>query len=66
MDAGSIVSGLIASRSAEIQIAVAARLLRMNADTEGAVAQLLDAANRNASALANVAEGVGRMVDVRA
>ena len=64
MDTTSIVGGMIASSMANVQLAAAAKIMRMNAGNEAAIAQLLDAADRNASSLANVAEGIGRNVDV--
>ena len=64
MDTTSIVGGMIASSMANVQLAAAAKIMRMNAGNKAAIAQLLDAADRNASSLANVAEGIGRNVDV--
>ncbi len=64
MDPTNLVSGLIASRMAEIQLAAAARIMRTGAGAGSAVAKLVDAANKNASSLANVAAGIGRNLDV--
>ena len=66
MDPASIATALMSTRMAEIQMAAAARIMRMNAGNESAVVQLIDAADRNASSLANVAAGIGRNVDVTA
>jgi hypothetical protein len=49
-----------------IQLAVAARLARMNADQGTSIANLIDAAQQNASSLANVADTVGTNLDVTA
>jgi hypothetical protein len=65
MDVASIASALIAARMGEIQLAVAARLARMNADSQASIAKLLDAAAQNGQQLANVAAGLGDNVDIR-
>ena len=47
-------------------VAVAAKILKMNADQEASVAKLLDAAQANISSLANVAAGIGGNLDISA
>jgi len=47
-----------------VQMALAAKMLKMNADSQGAIAQVLDAAAQNLNRLANVAAGVGQNVDI--
>ena len=64
MDVGSLASGLIAARLGEVQLAAAAKLLKMNADNSQSVAQLLDAAQNNADRLASVAAGIGTKLDI--
>ena len=66
MDPSSIATAVIATSMAKVQLAVAAKIMRMNAGNEAGVAQLIDAADRNASTLANVAQGIGRNLDVTA
>jgi hypothetical protein len=63
MDTGSIAAAMVGARAAQIQLAVAAKMLRMNADAQGAVAQLLDAAQQNAAQLA-AASGLGGNLDI--
>ncbi len=60
----SLVAGLVAAHAAQAQLAVAARLMRMNADMERSVAQLVDAAQQNANKLADAAAGLGQNLDV--
>jgi len=62
----SLVSALIAARIGEIQLAVAAKMLRMNADAAASAIKLVDAAQQNADRLANVAAGIGTQLDVSA
>jgi len=64
MDIGVIATAFVGARAGEMQLAVAAKLLRMNADTAASVVKLIDAAQANADRLANVAAGVGTNLDV--
>jgi hypothetical protein len=66
MDPASIATALVASQMGNVQMAVAARMLRMNADNASAIVQVLDAAQKNLQSLANVAEGVGRNLNINA
>lgn len=65
MDPVSIATALVGSQMADVQMAVAAKMLRMNADNASAIVQVLDAA-QNLQSLANVAEGVGRNLNISA
>ena len=66
MDPASIAAVLVASQMSNVQMAVAAKMLRMDADNASAIVQVLDAAQKNLQSLANVAEGVGRNVNISA
>jgi hypothetical protein len=66
MDVASIASALIDAQTGQAQLAVAAKILKMNADQEASVAKLLDAAQANISSLANVAAGIGGNLDISA
>lgn len=60
----SLVSAVIASRMAQVQLAAAAKLLRMNADAAQSAVKIVDAAQQNMDRLANVAAGIGTNVDI--
>jgi hypothetical protein len=64
MEIGALASGLIAARAGAIQLAVAARMLRMTAEQGANIAKVIDAAQDNIQRLANVAAGVGGNVDI--
>lgn len=64
MDPTSLVSALAGAQMGSIQMAVATKMLKMNADAASSVAQLLDAASQNFDQLANVAAGVGQNLDI--
>ncbi len=66
MDPTSLASAFIGAQNGSVQLALAAKMLRMNADAEQAVAELLNAAQQNLAQLANVAAGIGGNLDVSA
>lgn len=66
MDVGSLLSALVAARVAQMQLAAAAKIAKTEADSGGAVAKLVDAADQNTRPLSAAAEGLGRAVDVSA
>jgi hypothetical protein len=66
MDIATIAADFIAQQAGQAQLAVAAKILRMNADSAANVAKLLEAAQQNLNRLANVASGVGASLDISA
>jgi hypothetical protein len=60
----ALASALVAASMAQAQLAVAAKMLRMNADAAQSAVQLIDAAQQNMDRLANVAVGIGENLDV--
>lgn len=66
MDPVSIATALVGSQMADVQMALAAKMLRMNVDNASAIVEVLDAAQKNLESLANVAEGVGRNLNISA
>ena len=62
----AIAAALVASQMSNVQMAVAAKMLSMNADNASAIVQVLDAAQKNLESLANAAEGVGRNLNISA
>lgn len=64
MDVASIAAAFIASQLGQVQSAVAAKMLKMNADGAANAARLLDAASQNFDRLANVATGIGQNLDI--
>ena len=64
MDPASLVSALVAARTGQVQLAMAAKMLKMNADQAQSVVKLLDAAQGNMNRLADVAAGIGSKLDM--
>jgi hypothetical protein len=46
------------------QMAIAAKMVRMNADNAASIVQVLDAAQKNVAGLANVAGGIGQNLNI--
>jgi hypothetical protein len=68
MDIASIAAAFIAQQAGRVQMAVAAKMLQMNADTGAAAnaVKLIEAAQQNFDRLANVAAGLGGNLDISA
>jgi hypothetical protein len=60
----SLVTALLGAQAGMTQLAVATSMERMNADQGASVVKLIDAAQQNISALANVGTGIGGNLDV--
>jgi hypothetical protein len=66
MDDAGLASAFIAARVGQVQMAIAAKMLKMNADTAQSAVKLIEAAQQNIDRLANVAAGIGTNVDLSA
>jgi len=64
MDPTSLVSALAGAQMSQLQMAIAAKMMRMNADAAASAAQIIDAAQQNMTNLANVAEGIGQSLNI--
>jgi hypothetical protein len=60
----SLVSTIVSAKTADVQLAVAAKMLKMNADQATSVVKMIDAAQDNLQRMANVAAGVGGNLDI--
>lgn len=61
----ALVGAVMASKTAQLQMAIAARLAKMNAGNERSFVQLIEAASQSAAKLANAAAGLGQNVDIQ-
>ena len=64
MDAAALATGLASARIGQLQLAIAAKMLRMNADSAADAVKMIEAAQQNIDRLANVAAGIGGNLDV--
>jgi anthranilate phosphoribosyltransferase len=55
---------MVGAQMSQVQLAAAAMMMRMNADNAESVVQLINAAQKNAASLANVAAGVGQNLNI--
>jgi hypothetical protein len=66
MDVGSLVSALLAAQVAQMQLAAAAKIAKMQTDNNNSVVKLIDAADQNAEQLSAATEGIGGNIDISA
>jgi hypothetical protein len=64
MDIGALATFFIGSQTADLQLAIAAKLLRMNAQAASSADKIIEAAQQNMDGLANLAAGVGENLDI--
>jgi hypothetical protein len=64
MDVTALASAFIGAKAAEVQMAVAAKMMKMNADAAQSVVQVIEAAQQNLDRLASVAAGIGGNLDI--
>jgi hypothetical protein len=62
MDVTALAAAFAGASTAKLQMAAAAKMMKMNADAQGAVVQVLEAAQENMKAL--VAAGIGGNLDI--
>lgn len=66
MDVAALASALVGAQTSQIQMAAAAKMMRMNANADASILKVIEAAQQNIDKLANVATGVGQNVDISA
>lgn len=60
----SLATMFVASKSADLQLAIAAKMLRMNADAARSIVQVIEAAQENLNRLGDLASGIGENLDI--
>ena len=64
MDPTSLAAAFVGAQMSQAQMAVAAFMLRMNAQNAASVVQVIDAAQQNMNNVANIAAGIGLNVNI--
>jgi hypothetical protein len=64
MDVASVAAAVMSAQTGRVQLAVAAKMLKMSADSDKAVLALLDAVQASGDQLANAAAGLGQNLDI--
>ena len=62
----SVISALLGAQAGNTRLDMGVQLLRMNADSERAIVQMISAAAQSANSLANVAAGTGTNLNITA
>jgi len=65
MDVG-LISAILGAQAGNTRLDMATQILRMNADSDRAIVQMISAAAQNASSRASVAAGIGTTLDITA
>ena len=63
MDVSSLASAMMAAQTGRVQLAAAAKMMKMNADNAASIIQVIEAAQQNLGQLANAA-GLGQNLDI--
>ena len=64
MDVSSLAAGMVSAQMGRLQLAAAAKMLKMNADSAGSAVQVIEGAQKNAAQLTNAAAGISHNLDI--
>ena len=64
MDVSSLAAAMVGAQLGRVQMAAAAKMMKMNADNAASIIQVIEAAQRNLDQLANAAAGLGQNLDI--
>ena len=64
MDVSSIAAAMIGAQAGRTQMAVAAKMLKMNADSAAQILQFIEGSQQNLAKLANAGAGLGQNLDI--
>ena len=64
MDISSLAAAMVGAQLGRVQMAAAAKMMKMNADNAASIIQVIEAAQQNLDQLANAAAGLGQNLDI--
>jgi hypothetical protein len=64
MDVTSLAAAMVGAQAGRLQLAAAAKMMKMNFENEAAIAQMIEAGQKNLGQFANVAAGIGQNLDI--
>ena len=64
MDVSSLAAAMVGARMGRVQLAAAAKMLKMDAENGDSIVKMIDAAQKNAAQLMNAAAGIGQNLDI--
>lgn len=64
MDVSSLAAAMVGAQMGRVQLAAAAKMMKMNADNAASIIQVIEAAQQNLDKVANAAAGLGQNLDI--
>jgi len=64
MDVSSLAAAAAGAQVGRTQMAIAAKMMKMNADNAASIIQVIEAAQQNLNQLADAAAGLGQNLDI--
>jgi hypothetical protein len=64
MDVSSLAAAMVGAQAGRTQMAMAAKIMKMNADSAASIIQVIEAAQQNLNQLADAAAGLGQNLDI--
>jgi hypothetical protein len=64
MDVASLAAAMVGAQAGRLQLAAAAKMMKMNADNAAAIVQVIEAAQKSLGQLAETAAGLGQNLDI--
>ena len=64
MDVASLSAAMVGAQVGRTQSAMAAKMMKMNADNAASIIQVIEAAQQNLNQLADAAAGLGQNLDI--
>jgi hypothetical protein len=64
MDVSSVAAAMTGAQVGRTQLAMAAKFMKMNADSAASIIQVIEAAQQNLNSLADAAAGLGQNLDI--
>jgi len=64
MDVSSIAAAMLAPQAGRSQMSVAAKMMKMNADSAAEILQFIEGSQQNLAKLSDAASGLGQNLDI--
>jgi hypothetical protein len=64
MDVASIAAAMVGAQAGRAQMSVAAKMMKMNADSAALIVQFIESSQQNLEKMANAASGLGQNLDI--
>lgn len=64
MDVTALATAFVGAQTSQVQMAAAARMMKMNADAQASIIQVIEAAQENMQTVAATAAGIGEILDI--